>query len=185
MRRLLPCTFLLLAAATAHAQPQDLATLDTKGIARSAGLSVRVQHPAAWKRVRSDDELALAELRGPQGGLTAILQVSRGAARADMAELCKPERARTMLTDVNNHEPGTRVTDVFARTWQGRPAFELRYERSESDPPSFLVARSLVVCLKSSRLLVSCAGSGPAKHALAEIEPVCRQVLDSVTISED
>ena len=162
---------------------QELVPFDSRGLSRSEGVVVRLNHPAGWKKVDVDDELALAELRGPQGSLTGILQVARGRRQADMAGLCKPERAATMLRDVSGQEPGTRVTDVAARTHQGRPAFEVRYERQQS--PVFLRVRSLIVCLKDSRLVVSCAGEAPAKSALESIEPVCRQVLDSVTVSED
>ena len=45
--------------------------------------------------------------------------------------------------------------------------------------------RSVIVCLKDSQLVVSCGGTGAAKPALAQIEPVCRRVLESLTISEE
>lgn len=177
--------FALALAATAAwpAQAQDMTTFDSHGLPRSDGVVVRLTHPSAWKKVEADDELALAELRGPQGAVTGILQVARGRRHNDMAALCRPERAGTMLRDVSGREPGTRVTDVAARTHQGRPAFELRYERQVA--PAFLRVRSLIVCLKDSRLVVSCAGEARVKSALDSIEPVCRQVLDSVSVSED
>ena len=162
---------------------EALAQFESRGLPRSQGVVVRLQHPAGWQRVEADDELAMAELRGPHGNLTAILQIARGRRQADMPALCKPERARTMMLDVAGREPGTRVTDVVARAHRGRPAFEVRYERS--DAPLFLVARSMIICLADSRLVVSCAGAGPAKAGLAQIEPVCRQVLESVTVAEE
>jgi hypothetical protein len=181
--RIASLSLALAAGVAGSAQAQDTTRFDSRGLPRSEGLVVQVQHPSGWKRVEADDELALAELRGPQNNLTGILQVARGRRQADMAALCKPERATTMLRDVAGKEPGTRVTDVAARTHQGRAAFEIRYERD--DAPLFLRVRSLIVCLKDSRLVVSCAGAGGAKAALPQIEPVCRQVLDSVTVSED
>lgn len=156
---------------------------ESRGLPRSEGMVVRLSHPPAWKRVAPDDELALAELRGPHADLLAILQVARGRRHADMAALCQPERARTMLMDIAGKEPGTRVTDVVARSHQGRAAYEVRYERN--NPPDFLLARSIIVCLKDSRLVVSCAGAGEMKTAVARIEPVCRKVLDSLAIDED
>ena len=100
-----------------------------------------------------------------------------------MEALCKPERARRMLQNLANAEQGTRVTDVQARQRQGRPAYEIRYERNNA--PTFTVVRSVVVCLKDSQLLVSCAGSGKVKAAVTDIEPVCIRVLDSLDISEE
>jgi hypothetical protein len=139
---------------------------------------VRVSHPTAWKNVALDDPMALAELRGPQGPLTGILQIGRGRPQGDMASLCQPERAQTMMRNAE-----ARVTDVVARQHEGRPAFEVRYERNDSG--AFVLARSVIVCLKDTRLVVSCAASANAKSALAGIEPVCRQVLGSLTISEE
>lgn len=155
----------------------------SRGLPGSQGLVIRLQYPAAWRRVDTDDELALAELRGTAGGLTGILQVGRGLIRADMAQACRPEAARTMLQNLDAQDPDTRVTDVLARLHEGRPAYELRYERSA--PPDFLVVRSLVVCVKDSKLLVSCAGAGDSKAVAAEIEPLCRQVLESLRIVEE
>jgi hypothetical protein len=144
---------------------------------------VRVNHPPHWKRAALDDDMALAELRGTQGRLTGILQIGRGQRRGDMASLCTPERARTLLQAVSDQEPGARVTDVVARRHEGRPAYDIRYERQEAT--EFLVVRSVIVCLKDTQLVVSCGGEAPVKAALAAIEPVCRSVLESLTISED
>ena len=183
-----PCArgALLLALACALPLPaaaQGMREFNSRGLPRSEGMAVRLQHPSHWQRVPVDDELALVELRGRQGPLTGILQIGRGGRRADMATACRPERARTLLQGIAGKEPGTRVTDVFARSHEGRPAFELRYERSGGGP--FMRVRSLLVCLKDSQLLVSCAGSADARGALDAIEPVCEQVLDSLTVSED
>jgi hypothetical protein len=172
-----------LAFAGAVQAQEPMREFSSKGLPGSQGLVVRLQHPAAWRRVDSDDPLALAELRGPAGELTGILQVGRGLVRTDMAEACKPEAARTMLQNLGAQDPDTRVTDVVARPHEGRPAYELRYERSE--PPDFLVVRSLVVCVKDSKLLVSCAGAGSSKAAAADIEPLCRQVLESLRVVEE
>ena len=144
---------------------------------------MRVQHPLSWKQVPSDDYIALAELRGPQGRLTGILQIARGRQRTGPDAFCDRERARTMLQNLAADESDTRVTDVFARQIDGRPGYEIRYERN--DAGSFLLVRSVIACLKQSRLLVSCGATGATKAALAEIEPVCRQVLESVSISEE
>jgi hypothetical protein len=43
----------------------------------------------------------------------------------------------------------------------------------------------VVVCLKDSQLVVSCAGAGEAKTAVAAIEPVCGRVLESLKIAEE
>jgi hypothetical protein len=126
--------------------------------------------------------MALAELRGPEGGLTGILQVGRGQRRNDLAAVCKPEQARTMLERAGE-QPGVQVTDVFARKHEGRPAFEIHYERDA--PPDHLLVRSLVVCLKDTRLVVSCGATGTDKAGLGAIEPVCRQVLGSLTVTEE
>jgi len=176
---------LLLAVALAPAWGADKAfrTFDTRGLPHSDGVVVRVNHPARWKPVPVEDEMALAELRGPQGALTGILQIGRGRQRQDMEALCRPERASSMLQSLAAQEPGTRVTDVVARRIAGRPAFELRYERGTD--AGFLRVRSLIVCLKDSRLLVSCGASGPARSALAAIDPVCTRVLDSLSITEE
>ncbi|MDB5859530.1 MAG: hypothetical protein JWQ76_3219 [Ramlibacter sp.] len=165
----------------AHAE--DFEEFSSKGLPGSKGIVVRVSHPAGWKKVQPDDELALAELRGPQGPLTGILQVARTGRRAGTDALCHPERARTILQHLADDEADTRVTDVFARTSEGRPGFEIRYERNLA--PEFLLVRSVIACLKDSRVLVSCGATGETKKALAEIEPVCRQVLDSLSISEE
>lgn len=161
----------------------EFAEFDSRGLPRSQGIVVRVRHPVQWKKVAVDDEMALAELRGPQGGLTGILQIGRGRQRQDMDTLCRPERARTMLQSLAADEQDARVTDVLARTHEGRPAYDIRYERHLA--PEFLRVRSLVVCLKDSQLVVSCAGAGAVRQALAEIEPVCSRVLESLSISED
>ena len=163
------------------ARANDLKEFSSRGLAGSQGFVVRIQHPASWKPVDLDDVMAIAELRGPQDGITGILQVARGVKRADASTLCSPERAQTMLRNLEASD--ARVTDVLARTHEDRPAFEVRYERS--DAPSFLLARSLIVCLKQTRVLVSCGATNGTKAALTAIEPVCRQVLDSVSIAED
>lgn len=168
---------------TAGARAQDMAEFSSQGLPGSRGVVVRVSHPAHWKRVPVDDDLALAELRGRQGPLTGILQIGRGRPQADLASACQPERARTMLQQPIADEADARITDVVARKHGDRPGFEIRYERSTA--PGFLLVRSLIVCLKDTRLVVSCGATGPAKAALPGIEPVCTQVLDSVAISED
>jgi len=180
---ILPAAVALLFSAAPPAQAQDLADFSSRGLPRSDGFIVRLQHPAAWKEVEPDDALALAELRGPQGSLTGILQVARGQQRGDMSAVCHPQRAQTMLRDLTSREPGTRVTDVLARMHQGRQAFEIRYERRTD--PGFLRVRSLILCLRDSRLVVSCGGAGEAKAALGAIEPVCDRVLRSVDVVED
>lgn len=175
--------FALGCAAAAWAQAGEFSEFDTQGLPRSQGIVVRVSHPAHWRKVPSDDEMALAELRGAENGLTGILQIGRGRQRSDMESLCKPERASTMLRNLAEGDPDTRVTDAVARTHQGRAAFALRYERNSA--PAFLVVHSLIVCLKDSQLLVSCAGEGGSKPGAAAIAPVCARVLESVRISED
>ena len=172
-----------LAAAAACAWAADLQEFSTAGLPRSDGIVVHVLHPVGWERVPTEDPEVLAELRGAQGPVTGILQVGRGEKRDDIASVCQPERAVTMLQNLATQEPGTRVTDLFARKHQGRPAFELRYERNAGG--RFMAVRSLIVCLKDTRLVVSCAGVAAKKNALADIEPVCRQVLESVAISEE
>jgi hypothetical protein len=167
----------------APAGAADFPEFNSKGLPGSEGVIVRVSHPHAWKRVVTDDDMALAELRGPHGRLTAILQIGRGRQRGDVASLCRPERARTMLQDPKAEEADARVTDVFAREHEGRPGYEIRYERSV--PPAFMLVRSRIVCVKDSRVVVSCGAMGGVKAALAEIEPVCTQVLGSLTISEE
>lgn len=161
---------------------QDLQEFSTARLPRSEGIVVRVSHPAPWRPVETDDPSAIAELRGPQGSVTGILQIGRGEKRGDIASLCQPERAATMLQNLSTQEPGTQVTDVFARRHEGHPAFELRYERRNGN--EVMAVHSLIVCLKDTRLLVSCAGVG-ARNALAGMAPVCRQVLDSVKVVED
>ncbi|HEX2544470.1 MAG TPA: hypothetical protein VHL79_06310 [Ramlibacter sp.] len=172
----LPALVLLLACS--GAQGEELQAFSSRGLPGSRGIDVRMQHPAAWKKVPVDDPMAVAELRGPHGRLTAILQVGRGAPQSDMQALCHPERARTMLQGLEALD--TRVTDVVARQHEGRPGFELSYERS--NPPTLV--RSVIVCLKDTRVVVSCGASGP-RPALGDIEPVCRRVLGTLTISED
>ncbi len=162
----------------------ELREFSSRGLRGSQDVDVRVRHPAGWKKVETDDGMALIELRGPQGALTGILQIGRGRRqRTDMEVLCHPERARTMLQNPGAQEPGTRVTEVVARTSAGRPGYEVRYERS--NPPDFLLVRSVIVCLKDSRLVVSCGASGALQSALSVIEPVCAQVLDSLSIREE
>ena len=69
-----------------------------------------------------EDDMALAEFRGPQGRLTGILQIGRGRQRQDMESLCRPERASTMLHDLSTQVSGARVMEAFARPRTGRPA---------------------------------------------------------------
>ena len=175
----LSCAALGPARADAPARADEFRAFSSKGLPRSEGIEVRVWHPAHWRRVAIDDDMALAELRGPQGRLTGILQIGRGRPRQDMKQLCRPERARTMLQG----EQEARVTEALARQREGRPAFEIGYERN--DAPTFMRVRSVIVCLKDSQLVVSCGAAGAAKPALAQIEPVCRRVLESLTISEE
>lgn len=167
----------------APASAQEVQEFSTQGLPRSEGLVVRVKHPSHWRRVPVDDEMALAELRGRQGALTGILQIGRGRQRDDLASACQPERAATMLQGISAQEPDARVTDVIARRHEGRPAFEIRYERNRA--PDLMRVRSLVVCLRDTKLLVSCAGMAQAKTALDAIEPLCAGVLGSVSITED
>lgn len=164
------------------ARAEALAEFSSQGLRGSHGLVVRLLHPASWKNVASDDELALAELQGPHGRLTGILQVARGRRQADIETLCRPERARTMLQNLGPEE-SARVTDVVARGIGGRPGYEIRYERSNGR--DFLLARSVVVCLKDTRLLVSCGATGETKAAVAAIEPVCKEVLGSLSVAEE
>jgi hypothetical protein len=183
LRRLLTATLALASASTCLAQAQDFQEFSSQGLRGSQGVVVRVRHPAAWKRVATDDAMAVAELRGPHGPLTGILQIGRGRKRPDMESLCRPERARTMLQNPGAEEADARIMEVVARRSEGRAGYEIRYERNNG--PAFLAARSLVVCLKDSRLVVSCGAMAARKTALGAIEPVCRQVLASVSISED
>jgi hypothetical protein len=183
LRRDIPAALALTFALTSPGHAEDFGEFDSKGLPGSRGVVVRVRHPAGWKKVPVDDEMALAELRGPQGRLTGILQVARGRQRAGTEALCQPERALSMLRHLAAEESDARVTDVFARTSAGRPGYEVRYERNVA--PSFLLVRSVIVCLKDSRVLVSCGATGGTKAALTEIEPVCRQVLESLSISEE
>jgi hypothetical protein len=170
-------------AAMSLARAEDFSVFNSKGLPRSQGVVMQVKHPPQWRMVPAGDEMALAELRGPHGSLTGILQIARGRQRNDMATLCKPERALTMLKNLTGGERDTRVTDVRASRRQGRPAYEIRYERNNA--PTFTVVRSVVVCLKDSQLLVSCAGTGEKKAAVSGIEPVCSRVLDSLAIIEE
>jgi hypothetical protein len=170
-------------AAMSLARAEDFREFNSKGLPRSQGIVMRVSHPSQWRMVPVGDDMALAELRGPHGSVTGILQIARGRQRNDMATLCKAERARSMLSNLTGGEQDTRVTDVRASQRQGRPAYEIRYERNNA--PAFMVVRSVVVCLKDSQLLVSCAGAGQRKAALTSIEPVCSRVLDSLAITEE
>ena len=121
-------TTLVLALATAPvAGADDFREFSSQGLPGSQGVIVRVKHPAGWNKVPTDDPMALAELRGPQGRLTGILQIGRGRRRPDMAALCTPEHARTMLQNLTAREPDARLTDVLFRRVQGRPAYEIRY----------------------------------------------------------
>lgn len=184
--RVLGTTLLLASVLASLANAQevpDFREFDSARLPGSRGVSVRLRHPASWKKVDVDDDMALAELRGPQGRLTGILQIGRGRQQEGIEALCRPERARTMLQNLSTEESDVRVTDVVARQHEGRPGYEIRYQRS--NPRDYLQVRSLVVCLKDSRLVVSCGAAGEAKAELADIEPVCRQVLDSLRISED
>lgn len=165
----------------ARAAEDDFRSFDTRGLPGSQGISIRLAHPAAWRKVRAEDEAALAELRGPHGGVTGIVQVGRGQRRADIAELCRPERAHTMLQSAA--DPDLNVLEVVAREHEGRPGYEIRYERTTA--PGFLRVRSLVVCLKDTRVVVSCGAAGAPKSALAAIEPVCDRVMESVRITEE
>ncbi len=171
------------AAMSLPAHAEDFKEFTSQGLPRSQGFVVRLNHPPQWQKVPTADEMALAELRGPQDGLTGILQIGRGRQRKDIATLCTAERARTMLGNLTARDPDTRVTDVVARPHQGRPAYEIRYERNK--PQNFLLVRSVVVCLKDSQLVVSCAGAGGAKPAVAAIAPVCQRVLESLKITEE
>jgi hypothetical protein len=181
LARTIAASLALACAGVLPARAQDFAEFSSKGLARSEGLTVRIRHPADWKMVPSEDPMALAELHGPAGRVSGILQLARGQRGAQA--LCPPERAATMLQNFAGDEADTRVTEVFARTVAGRPGYEIRYERKH--PPSFLQVRSLIVCLRDSRLLVSCGATAASKAALAEIDPVCGQVLESVRIAED
>jgi hypothetical protein len=174
-------TFLLalLALLGAPAQAQDFREFRIG----ARGIVVRVSRPANWQQAATDDEQVLAELRGAQGPLTGILQIGLGLPREDAASLCQPERAPTMLQQLPLDEADARVTDVVARRHEGRPGYELRYERNAA--PAFLRVQSLVVCVKDTRVLVSCAAFGSPKSALAQMEPVCRRVMESLRISEE
>lgn len=169
--------------ASPAARGQDWRTFDSQGLPGSEGVAVRLDHPAHWQRVAVDDAMALAELRGAEGGVTGILQVGRGRPRPDIAALCRPERARTMLQQLSGQEADARVTDVVARRHEGRPAFEIRYERNAGEDHARV--RSVIVCLKDTQLVVSCGGEAPVRNVLAAIEPVCRQVLESLRVSEE
>lgn len=173
----------LAGAAAAPAQADDFRELTTRGLPGSQGIAVRVQHPADWKRIDSDDAAALVELRGPEGRLSGILQIARGRRRLGAEAQCQPDRAQDMLRHMAADEADARVKDLFARTVDGRPGYELRYERSNA--PEHLLVRSLIVCLKDTRVLVSCGASSANKAALAAIEPVCNQILESLRISEE
>lgn len=180
--RLVTATALTCIAISA-ARAEDLREFSSQGLPGSQGVVVRLQHPAGWRKVITDDAMALAELRGPHGRLTGILQIGRGRRHAGTEALCQPERARTMLQNPGAEESDARVTEVVARRIADRPGYEIRYERNNA--PGFLLVRSLIVCLKDSRLVVSCGATGPSKAALGDIEPVCRNVLESLAISEE
>jgi hypothetical protein len=183
LRRFLAATLALSSAVTCVARAEDFEEFSSQGLRGSKGIVVRLRHPAGWKRVPSADGMALAELRGPQGRITGILQIGRGQQRADIETLCRPERARTMLQNPGADEADARVTQVVARKSEGRPGYDVRYERNNA--PDFLAMRSLIVCLKDTRLVVSCGAIAAAKSALGAIEPVCAQVLGSVSITEE
>jgi hypothetical protein len=183
LRKAITAALALSSAFGADVRAQDWAGFSSAGLPGSRGVVVQLRHPATWKKVVPDDDMALAELRGPSGALTGILQVGRGRKRTDMQALCHPGRASTMLQDASAQESGVRITDVVARATGDRPGFEVRYERN--DPPDSLLVRSRIVCLKDSRLVVSCGASGAAKAALAAIEPVCTRVFESLRISEE
>src|SRR5688572_27219141 len=71
-------------AAMSLARAEDLREFNSKGLPRSHGIVVRLHHPPQWRMVPVDDDMALAELRGPHGSLTGILQIARGRQRNDM-----------------------------------------------------------------------------------------------------
>jgi hypothetical protein len=173
----------LACAAPLPALAQEFRDFSSKGLPGSQGVVVRLSHPAHWRPVIVDDAMALAELRGPEGKATGILQVGRGRQRQDMESLCRPERARTMLQNLAAAGDDARVTEAVARRRDGRPAFELAYERNEA--PALLQVRSVIVCLKDTQLVVSCGGTATAKPALAAIAPVCARVLESLAIAEE
>lgn len=168
--------------AIAPVRAEDFTTFDSTGLRGSEGIVVRVSHPSHWKKVPLADEMALAELRGKEGSVTGILQVGRGHRQHDMQALCNPERARTMLQGIADREPGTRVTDVVALEHEGRPGFDLRYERKND--ATVMLVQSRIVCLKDTRLVVSCAGEARTRAEAAGIEPVCRRVMESLAITE-
>ncbi|MCG2591725.1 hypothetical protein LZ009_02920 [Ramlibacter sp. XY19] len=180
VRRLLVLPLLLLAVV---ARADDFVESSTRGMPGSKGMELRLQHPADWKRIESEDPAALIELRGPEGDVSGILQVARGRRRLGADAQCEPDRARSMLQHMASDEADARVTDLFARSVDGRPGYALRYERANA--PGYLRVRSVIVCLKDTRVLVSCGASSPKKAALREIEPVCERVLESVRISEE
>jgi hypothetical protein len=183
-RALLPALALACIAGPSPSLSQALGEISIRDASRAPGvLSVRVQRPLEWKPVVPDDPQALAELRGPLDGLGGTLQIGRGARVHDIAALCAPHRAPTMLRAVESAEPGTRVTEVRATTHQGRPAFAVGYERRAA--AEYTRVHSLIVCLQDSRLLVSCAGTGASKAALSRVDPVCRQVLESLQVTEE
>jgi hypothetical protein len=180
-RRLLLVLPLLALAVAASAD--DFVESGTRGLPGSKGIDVRVRHPADWKRIDSEDPAAIVELRGPEATVSGILQVARGRRRVGADAQCEPDRARSMLQHMAADEADARVTDIFARSVDGRPGYELRYERG--DAPGYLLVRSVIVCLKDTRVMVSCGASSARKAALREIEPVCERVLGSLRISEE
>ena len=173
----------LACAAIAPARADDYRVFSSRGLPGSGGIDVRVSHPAHWRPVPLEDAGALAELRGRQGRVTGILQIGRGRQRQDIERLCRPERARTMLQNLGAQEQDARVTEAVASRREGRPAFELTYERNNAPEP--MRVHSAIVCLKDTQVVVSCGAAAATRAALVEIEPVCRRVLESLAIVEE
>lgn len=183
MRRVLIAASAVACAALAPARADEVRVFSSRGLPGSDGIEVRVSHPAHWRKVPLTDEGALAELRGRHGRVTGILQIGRGRQRQDMDVLCQPERARTMLRNIGAQEQDARVTQATASRREGRPAFEVTYERNHA--PDFMRVHSAIVCLKDTQLVVSCGAAAETKAALGELEPVCRRVLESLSIVEE